>query len=319
MLMEPDHACFADIALRKELIRLGHTDRSLARAVAAGQLAKPRRGAYVDGPSWRSLTNGERHAVVVRAALRQAGTDAAASHTSSLPFLLAPAWDLPQTEVHLLRKDGKTGRREAGIQQHRGLILDGDLVGVGDIEASSPVRATLEVATVATVEAALVVLNHFLNRGDFTIEQIRERYEAGMERWPRSLNTDLVLRLGDPRIESVGESRTLYFLWRRHFPAPIPQFVVYDAGREFAYLDFAFPDLGIWIEFDGREKYLKFRRPGESVTDAVIREKQRESRIAELTGWQCVRITWADLADPVSLERRIRAAIASHAAMRVRR
>ncbi len=319
MLMEPDHACFADIALRKELIRVGHTDRSLGRAVAAGQLAKPRRGAYVDGPLWRSLSSGERYAIVVRAALKQACTDVAASHTSSLPFLLAPTWGLAQTEVHLLRRDGKSGRREAGIQQHRGLIADGDLTRVGDIEVSAPIRATLEVATLATVEVALVVLNHFLHRGDFTSEQVRERYEAGMERWPRSLTTDLVLRLGDARVESVGESRTLHFLWRRHFPAPIPQFVVYDAGREFAFLDFALPDLGIWIEFDGKEKYLKFRRPGESVADAVIREKQRESRIAELTGWRCVRITWAELADPAALERRLRAAIDSVATTRRRR
>lgn len=32
--------------------------------------------------------------------------------------------------------------------------------------------------------------------------------------------------------------------------------------------------------------------------DAVLREKQRESRIAELTGWRCIRITWADLERP---------------------
>ena len=111
----------------------------------------------------------------------------------------------------------------------------------------------------------------------------------------------------------MGESRTYYFLWRNHFPAPEPQFEVYDGPLLFAYLDFAFPDLGFWIEFDGKEKYLKFRRHGETVVDAVIREKQRESRIAELTGWRCVRITWADLADPARLARRIRSVMASTA------
>jgi hypothetical protein len=133
------------------------------------------------------------------------------------------------------------------------------------------------------------------------------------------LNTDLMLRLGDPRIASVGESRTLYFLWRHHFPAPIAQYEVCDGPSFSALLDFAFPVLGIWIEFDGREKYLKFRRPGESIVDAVVREKQRESRISELTGWRCIRITWADLADPAHLERRIREAVASVAVARGRR
>lgn len=316
MFMDPQHPCMSDIALRKELLVLGHTDRSLARSVASGLLAKPRRGAYVDGPVWAALTPEERYAVRVRAVLRQKCADAAASHVSALPFLKAPTWGLPLELVHTTRKDGKAGRREAGIKQHRGVIAEGDVVQVGDIECTSPVRATLEVATMAGVEPALVVLNHFLRRGDFTSDQIRDRYEDGMALWPSSLSTELVLRLGDKRIASVGESRTLYFLWRHHFPAPVPQFEVNDGPLFLAYLDFAFPDLGIWIEFDGKEKYTKHRRSGESVADAVVREKQRESRIAELTGWRCIRITWADLADPVRLAHRIRSVMVATASAR---
>ncbi|WGY04367.1 hypothetical protein QI633_11500 [Nocardioides sp. QY071] len=168
-----------EIALRKEMIKLGHTDRSLARAVAAGVLGKPRRGAYVDGVVWRSLTKEDRYAVRVRAAIRQACTDAVASHVSSLPFVGGPMWDLPLDDVHLLRKDGKSGRHEAGIQQHRGAIMDGDIVEVGDIEVVAPMRATLEVATLATVEAGLVVLNYFLHRGDFTVEQSESGTNTG--------------------------------------------------------------------------------------------------------------------------------------------
>ncbi|GAA1533708.1 hypothetical protein GCM10009788_40810 [Nocardioides humi] len=319
MFMDPQHPCMTDVALRKELLTLGHTDRSLACAVKAGTLAKPRRGAYVDGPLWRGLTREERYAIRVRAVLRQACADAVASHASALPFLTGPTWGVPLDEVHTTRRDGRAGRREAGIKQHRGVLLDGDVVAVGDLQVSAPMRAALEVATMATAEAGLVVLNHFLHRGDFTPGQIRARYEEGMDHWPKSLSTDLILRLGDPRVESVGESRTFWFLWRHHFPSPEPQFEVYDGPLIFAYLDFAFPDLGVWIEFDGKEKYLKFRREGESVVDAVVREKKRESRIAELTGWRCVRITWADLADPVQLERRIRSVIASVAVARGRR
>lgn len=316
MFMDPQHPCMSDVALRKELLVLGHTDRSLARSVASGLLAKPRRGAYVDGAVWAALTREERYAVRVRAVLRQKCADAVASHVSALPFLNAPTWGLPLELVHTTRKDGRAGRREAGVKQHRGVLAEGDVVAVGDIECASPLRATLEVATMAGVESALVVLNHFLRRGDFTPDQIRARYEESMEFWPSSLTTDVVLRLGDKRIASVGESRTFYFLWRHHFPAPVPQFEVTDGPLFLAYLDFAFPDLGIWIEFDGKEKYLKHRRAGESVADAVVREKQRESRIAELTGWRCIRITWADLADPARLAHRIRSVMESMAATR---
>lgn len=316
MYLEPDDPCMTDIALRSELIALGQTDRSIARSLRNGWLARPRRGAYVDGNVWAGLATEGQYAVRVRAAVRQARADVVPSHTSALPFLDAPVFHMSLQDVHLTRKDGRAGRHEAGIQQHRGTLLDGDVVTVNGMEVTAPMRATLEVATLAPVESSLVVLNHFLHRGDFTGQQIRERYECGMDGWANSLNTDLLLRLGDRRIESVGESRTYYFLWRHHFPAPEPQFEVYDGATLLAYLDFAFPELGIWLEFDGKVKYVKYLRPGETVLDAILRERTRENRIAELTGWRCIRITWADLADPAALERRIRGVIAAVASAR---
>ena len=62
-----------------------------------------------------------------------------------------------------------------------------------------------------------------------------------------------------------------------------------------------------------REKYLKHRRPGESVTDAVLREKRREEAIARATGWRCIRITWADLQRPKATAAMIRAVLAGAA------
>lgn len=42
------------------------------------------------------------------------------------------------------------------------------------------------------------------------------------------------------------------------------------------------------------------------MVDCVLREKQRESRICELTGWRCIRIVWADLYKPADTAARIR-------------
>ena len=133
-----------------------------------------------------------------------------------------------------------------------------------------------------------------------------------MENDPFTLRTGLVLRLADPRLESVGETRTHYVCWRQSIPAPELQFIVVGAdGREIARLDFAWPERGKWLEFDGREKYVKYLRPGETITDAVLREKRREDLIREITGWQCLRVTWADLADPDRLGARIRRFLAA--------
>ena len=64
--------------------------------------------------------------------------------------------------------------------------------------------------------------------------------------------------------------------------------------------------LGVFLEFDGREKYVRFRREGETLDQFLLREKRREERICQLTGWVCIRITWADLERPVETARRIR-------------
>jgi hypothetical protein len=47
------------------------------------------------------------------------------------------------------------------------------------------------------------------------------------------------------------------------------------------------------------------RRSGESLDDFLLREKRREEMICQLTGWVCIRITWADLARPRLLASRI--------------
>lgn len=307
------------ISLRGELVRAGYTDRSLARAVQGGALARPRRGAYVDGPLWRSMNKEQQYAVRCRAAYLQARTGVVLSHVSALPFCESPLWGFDLGTTHLTRADGFAGRREAAIQRHRGLILPGDVVENHGLLFMAPLRATLEASLVGSVEASLAVANHFLHAGEFSAEDLFARYHGTIEYWPDSLATSLMLRLIDPRIESVGESRTYYFLYRHGLPKPIPQFEVYDQGVMVARLDFAFPDLGFWIEFDGRAKYEKFLRPGETPADAVIREKARESLVQELTGWRCMRITWADLADPAGLERRIRRLMESIASERARR
>ncbi len=70
--------------------------------------------------------------------------------------------------------------------------------------------------------------------------------------------------------------------------------------------DFAWPELGVFVEFDGRIKYGRLLAPGQSVADVVDAEKRREEEICRLTGWRCVRVVWADLERPARTAQRIR-------------
>lgn len=291
--------------LRRELLGAGQSDRSLRQLVREGILTRVRRGAYTESRTYGAADGAGRHALLARAVAGQAQTEVVLSHISALPFHGSPVWGMPLDTVHVTRPDGRAGRSEAGVRQHQGRIVEDDVVLRHGLAVTSATRTALEITTCLGVEPSLVVVNDLLHRELTTMENLRRRY-APMAHDPHTLRTDLVLRLANPRIESIGESRTFWMLYRHGVPAPTPQYVVVDpAGHVVARLDFAWPELGVWLEFDGRVKYTEHLRPGESVVDAVLREKARESRIAELTGWRCVRITWADLQNPLVTVARI--------------
>jgi hypothetical protein len=293
------------VRLSAELLAAGHSDRDLSRLVRAGVLRRVRRGAYVDASAWAAANSDERHLLVTRAVIRQGQTRLVVSHTSALPLFGAPTWGMCLDDVHVSRSDSRCGRRERGVRQHRGRLMESDVTIRKGLEVTTGTKTALDVTRCSGMEASLVVINYLLRCGFTTIGDLRERY-AAMAHDPFTLKTDLVLRLADERPESVGEVRTVFMLYRGGVPAPTPQFELYDErGVLVARLDFAWPELGVWLEFDGREKYVKHRRDGESIVDAVLREKQRESMISELTGWRCIRITWADLARPGATVARI--------------
>jgi hypothetical protein len=191
------------------------------------------------------------------------------------------------------------------VVQHRGTILVDDVTKVNGSLVTSGTRTALDITTVATVEQALVTVNGLLHAGHTSLDHLRLRYSS-MEHWANTLATEVVLSLAEGRNESAGESRLDYFCYKHGLPKPESQYEIRRHGRPFAYLDKAWPALKTWAEFDGRIKYTQFLRDGEDPGDAVWREKKREDELRRITGWICVRVTWADLEDPWRLVGRFR-------------
>jgi len=301
---------FTPIMLRGDLVDAGWNDRAIARMCREGVWVRIRHGAYVDSRAWLELDDAGRHELRARAVLRQADTELVLSHASGVPLYDAPSWGLDLTTVHVTRIDGKAGRREAGVRQHRGRIYEGDVVERHGVRVMRADRLALEVTTAASTEAALVVVNHLLHAGETTQERLAERYAREICSWPCTLRTDLVLRLADGRLESPGESRAFYLCYRAGLPMPVPQYEIRDErGEVIARVDFAWPELGAFMEFDGKVKYHAHLKEGESPADAVVREKRREELIVERTGWRCVRLSWADLDHLEQTVQRIRRAL----------
>jgi hypothetical protein len=220
------------------------------------------------------------------------------SHFSALVEWDVVQWDLPLDHVHITRDDQRAGRKEAGVHQHLGALRPEDVVVRNGLRVTSVARTLLDCLSLVDVEHGLVIVNDALHRKLTTLKELK-RCASYMDGWPGSLRHRVVLGLADARIESVGESRFFYLCWKLGLPLPIPQYEVRDAwGRVVAVVDFAWPELGLFVEFDGKVKYQSPDREGETAVDVVLREKRRESLVCRLTGWGCLRVVWADLYQP---------------------
>jgi hypothetical protein len=298
------------VILRRDVIARGMNDRAIRDMVSSGQWHRVRHGAYADRQTWEGLDALDQHRVLARSVLRAAGSPAVLSHVTAAVEHGAEVWDLDLSRVHVTRPDGKAGRREAGVVQHRGRLADDEVLVADGVPTVSAARAIVEVTTMAGVEHGLVVANSLVRDRPDVLDEARS-LATGMDQWQNTLATRIVLGLADPRVESVAESRAQHMFWSQGLPKPEPQYEILDPqGRVVARVDFALPDLGAFYEIDGGVKYFQ-RRDGKSMEQVLFEERQREKLICRLTGWICIRITWADLARPQRLAREIRALLAA--------
>lgn len=310
MIRRAELGPMAGVILRREALEMGYDDRSIAAKVRAGQWVRVRHGSYVPARLWVTLGSEDRHRVTARAVLRTARSPVVLSHLSAALEWGADVWDLDLSEVHVTRLDSKCGRREAGVDQHRGKVEPGSVQAHDGVPLLDAARTLIDVTTMCNVEHGLAVANELLHRRLTSIEAAREAARS-MDGWPDTLSTRLVLGLADARIESIGESRTAYFLWSQGLPRFEPQYEIRDTnGRVVARVDFALPRLGVFLEFDGRVKYDDLPE-GKTLAQVLLEERDREKLVCRLTGWVCIRITWKDLANPDRLAHEIRAILAS--------
>lgn len=295
--------------LRREAIRAGLTDDALARATKRGDIVRVRHGAYADGPWWAQATSDEQHRATAMCVVRSYSSPVLVSHTTAAVLHGLPTWGQDLGDVHLTHLVPASGRKQAGVVHHRGVCRVDDITRVAGVFVTSVARTIIDAAALVDVERGLIMADAALHRGLVLPDHLKRQY-IQQDRDPRTLHVRLVVRRADGRSASPGESRSRHLFWTQGLPTPVPQYSVHDhRGSLIGIVDFAWPELGVIVEFDGLAKYRTLRKPGESAEDAVIREKLREDRIREATGWTVVRITWADLARPALTADRIRRAM----------
>ncbi|WP_183093016.1 type IV toxin-antitoxin system AbiEi family antitoxin domain-containing protein [Nocardioides stalactiti] len=296
------------IVLRRDAVACGVDDGALRRAVLQGRLVRVRQGAYVLRGVWESLDRLGRYRTLVAAVLRlydDPASPVALSHTSASIEQGGPSWGLDLEAVHLTHLNATGDRTSAKLVHHRGVCRVKDITRSDGHWMTAPARTAMDTASISARDPGIAVLDYFQQRGLTTREEL-ERVFSAMKWWPDTLGLLRVLQLSDGIAESVGETRTRLLCLDMGLPAPTPQFEIFHpSGRLAGRVDFAWPERRTMLEFDGRQKYLRLRRPSETIEQTVLREKAREDLLRELTGWLMIRLVWADLDVPEATARRI--------------
>ena len=169
-----------------------------------------------------------------------------------------------------------------GLELHRDALLRRDVQSRRGVQFTTFLRTAYDLARWCDeLVEAVVALDRLSNKGGFAPDQvlrIAERYPRarGRKRLPR------VVELVDRRAGSPMETRLRMVLVLRGLPKPEVQWVVQDERRRRAvWLDLAYPEHKIGIEFEG-EEHLKPER--------VLRDISRGTDLLD-EGWRLYRFT----------------------------
>jgi hypothetical protein len=147
---------------------------------------------------------------------------------------------------------------------------------VGGILVTSVARTIADLARVIAFEEAVVCTDSalFRSRKGLGHRVGRSELRTALVRAPRRHGTAAAGRVFDfatDLSESVGESRSRVAIRVAGLPPPELQVVLHSAeGRPLGRVDFWWEKWGVVGEFDGRVKYGRLLRPGQSVDRAPV-------------------------------------------------
>jgi hypothetical protein len=285
------------------LLRVSELDtagaRQLQRRHRAGELVRVRRGVYVAAERWHRLDARERHVLAVRAVLPELAAGTMVSHLSAAALLGWPHIGRWPERVHVLHPTAARDDHPAGLAVHHRVALRApsteDVHGVGIVSA---LDTAIMLARSLPFVQAVVLLDHLARTGAVTKDELEAalppRPERGSVRAARAV--DLI----DPRRESVGESFSAARFEEVGAPRPVPQQEFRQPDGTVDRVDFWFPEQGMVIEFDGRQKYEDpAMLAGRDPRDVLWDEKRRADRVLAQDGVAGLgRIVWYDLLDP---------------------
>ena len=295
------------LVLRRGALADGYSDNEIRGLRRRGSWATLRRGGYL-APASAPLDGYERHLMLIDATLAGLHRPAVVSHVSAAVLHGMALWAVHLGTMHVTREPPASRGRSTSMLCHAAVLDERDVVQVRGRPVTSAARTVVDVARMVPFEQAVVTADSALWRGLTTSAELADTVRrmsgiTGMRAARRAV------AFADGRSESVGESRSRVLLRKAGVPAPDLQVeALGESGELLGRSDFGWVGGRVLGEFDGRMKYGRLLRPGETSGDAVFREKCRKDDI-RATGALVVRWTWDDLARSTAMIARIRRAI----------
>lgn len=282
------------------MLARGLTRTEIAALVRSRQLVRLRRGAFV-APG-RPQSPESRHHELIAATLPCLATESVLSHASAAVLHELPVPPAALTGVHITRP--AKGRITKHTHRHEGFLPSGSVAQVKGYAVTSLARTASDLARWLPYADAVAVLDAALRRG-LDRDELQEQVQAAARR-PGNERARRAMAFADPLAESPGESRSRVRLAELGLPTPALQQEFRNGhGEVDARVDFDWADFGACGEYDGKTKYGRLLRPGQSVEDVVMSEKKREGVLRGHGRWT---IRWSEdeLKDPKQIYRLIK-------------
>lgn len=229
----------------------GLSRNELWRLCERGQLLRPSRGLYLPA---RLASDFDARAAAVGLILPRG----AAVSRESAAWLLGvdvrpPArWTDPPL-LECLVPAGTTPPRRPGLRAFASALPPDDIIVVGNVRCTSPVRTALDLARYRAEHVGLASLDAFLFRQFVTKDELIAAVEK-LDGRRYAARARRLVDLSEPGVESPGESWCRLRLVECGLPRPEVQVSVRDGdGVEIYRIDMGYPEERVGIEYDGFE------------------------------------------------------------------
>jgi hypothetical protein len=203
-----------------------------------------------------------------------------------------------QDPVTVLRPPDVLWKGPREVRVHQADVAAADVEIRDGVPVTSPLRTAWDVMALESLGTAVAALDAMVRARTIRMADVLAMADAGAGRWGVS-RVRRAVPLIDPRAESAPESRVRVAFALAGIE-PVPQYEVYANGMFLGRVDFAWPEAGLIVEYEGSHHFEDMQ---------IARDDARFERLIA-AGWRVIRLSAADLRDLDAVVVRVRAALA---------